>query len=807
KKGQISPLAELLSAAKEWSECGDSRVLVTARPAELNHPAFALQNDPKHRHLTLRGLDADSALTLYNAVLKLPPDPTAPPPSREALLDLFRRVEFHPLSLRLLSQQLKTRRAVDIATRLHEELLADTGDDKDKSLRASLKLSLDKLDPAVREKWLPRLGVFQGGAMEDSLLAVTGLGKVDERPDVARARRALAALESGDFQTATRWLAALQISRDLTEHEEVAAESVAEIRAESDGYAARLRDFLAQHPESAFAAGADETTWPQLKSALQAAALIEVEDLSPVGVGVPFLKFHPTLAPVLWAQLSPPERDALNTAHRRRYYAVSRELYFEDQKHPHQARAKARRELPNLLHAVRGAFEAGDETAVDFADKVGWFLNFFGLKRDAADLNERAVASGGGERQWYLAQSNRGEQLRTSGKAHEAAAVFMAILQRLGDAPTYERCLTLGRLGRCLRSQGRPDLAAQHYRAALDVVDNLEQTDSVKRQRSNLQTDLGDVLTAMGQYAEARAAYEASLVIDEETGDLRGQGATNIQLGTLALTQGDLQEAAQRYGEALTLFQQLNEPAMEAVVWHQLGRVFQEARQWDEAERCYRESAQIKEAQGDLVGAARTWDQLAQVNASAGKTQAAEAWFRKAMEARRQGGDWTGLSITLSNLSALLQNQAARLAEARQLAEESLVIKRTLDPGAAEIWKIYGLLAQIADKQNDAAQAREYRRQSREAYRNFPGSHYQLQRFAPLIEAVVAAAAQPQQRAELEPALAGLEQRGFTNLVAAIRRIWDGERDAEALCEPPGAPLDREDSLIVETILAKLAAP
>jgi hypothetical protein len=47
---------------------------------------------------------------------------------------------------------------------------------------------------------------------------------------------------------------------------------------------------------------------------LEAAALIEAESIP--GVGPPFLRFHPTLAPMLWAGLKADERDALTLAHR-----------------------------------------------------------------------------------------------------------------------------------------------------------------------------------------------------------------------------------------------------------------------------------------------------------------------------------------------------------------------------------------------------------------------------------------------------------------------------------------------------------
>jgi hypothetical protein len=61
----------------------------------------------------------------------------------------------------------------------------------------------------------------------------------------------------------------------------------------------------------------------------------------------------------------------------------------------------------------------------------------------------------------------------------------------------------------------------------------------------------------------------------------------------------------------------------------------------------------------------------------------------------------------------------------------------------------------------------------------------------------------PKQRSQIEQALAGMEQHGWKNLVAAIRRILAGERDPDALC----AALDLEDSMIVETILQGLADP
>jgi tetratricopeptide (TPR) repeat protein len=73
-------------------------------------------------------------------------------------------------------------------------------------------------------------------------------------------------------------------------------------------------------------------------------------------------------------------------------------------------------------------------------------------------------------------------------------------------------------------------------------------------------TDLADVLTDQGKYAEARAQYELGLESIKQLNDLRSQGVTLGQLGTLAMVEGDLADAVKRHSEALELFQRLGEP-------------------------------------------------------------------------------------------------------------------------------------------------------------------------------------------------------------------------------------------------------
>jgi hypothetical protein len=240
------------------------------------------------------------------------------------LLELFKLVDFHPLSIGLLTRQLKMRRPAELGQRL-EALIAQTPDNP---LLASLNLSLEKLD-AEAMQLLPRLGVFQGGAMEPNLLAIT------------------------EFS---------------------------------------------------------ESQWQKLRPALEATGLIQPEHLP--GVRFPYLKFHPTLAPALSSRLSTEVQTELLARHRQRYYVLSGYLYEEDSQNPHEIRAIAHRELPNLHYAVHGALDAGEERAVEFVEMVNKFLNNFGLNRDRTLLTQRVTQLTGevGSQTWYLSRINLGKR-------------------------------------------------------------------------------------------------------------------------------------------------------------------------------------------------------------------------------------------------------------------------------------------------------------------------------------------------------------------------------------------------------------
>src|SRR5438067_1040135 len=177
--------------------------------------------------------------------------------------------------------------------------------------------------------------------------------------------------------------------------------------------------------------------------------------------------------------------------------------------------------------------------------------------------------------EWYVTEGKRGEELLKQGQADKARAVFESILTRLGKAPSYGRAVILGRLGRSFYVGGRPDVAAEHVRQAIDVAGHVAPTDASKQLRGTLGSELGDALRASGQYADARKAYEAALTIARELKDLRSQGVELARLGVLALTEGKLQDAERHYREAGRISEELGHLAAAAETWSHLADLLQ----------------------------------------------------------------------------------------------------------------------------------------------------------------------------------------------------------------------------------------
>lgn len=157
-------LPRLLDAAKKWSETGECRVLLTTDKPDFGHPDYSVEGVLEHRCLELKGLEAEDTFAYFRWLWELPPASRFGLPTHDILSTLFKKINYHPMSVGLLAREMKERRLFNLSG-CFEPLIAETPDNP---LLACLKLSLDRLNDEVWS-FFPHIEAFQGGVFEEDL--------------------------------------------------------------------------------------------------------------------------------------------------------------------------------------------------------------------------------------------------------------------------------------------------------------------------------------------------------------------------------------------------------------------------------------------------------------------------------------------------------------------------------------------------------------------------------------------------------------------------------------------------------------
>ncbi|MEI6706745.1 MAG: tetratricopeptide repeat protein [Methylococcales bacterium] len=547
-------LAALLTSASAWAKAGNSRLIITTRQHDLSHPAFPKANSSQHLYVPLSGLGQEDALAYFQRLHKLPPAPQFKQPEREALLALFARVDFHPLSIGLLAQELKFRRIAALGARL-EHYLAENPDNP---LISSLKLSLDRLEPAVR-LLVTRLGVFQGGAMEDKLLEITEINA----NDWASLRPAL--------------------------------ESTGLIQAESLAHLGVAAPYLKFHPTLAPA------LWQELKDDEQAELvaryrhsyyqlsgfLYDEDDKNPHAARAIALRELPNLLYGVYAALQAGEdfaiefahcvsfilnnfglyadKAALNLAAQQASGDIGSETWFLTQSNQGEALYYAGQypQAEALFQTIRQQLgQTPSEKLCLTLDRLGRCLDGQGNIAAAIDCYSQALA---------VAQSldtSPAIQPLISTLYTDLAAAFMNVGDYAQAKVHYEQSLAIdeetgntrgvavvqGQLGTLAMAQGDLHEAEQRYQSALKMFSSLNESQS----EATIWHQLGMVYQRAKSWKAAEHAYRESARIKEALGNTLDAASTWTNLATLTAVQGNTDAAEQWYCKAIAVQKQGN---------------------------------------------------------------------------------------------------------------------------------------------------------------------------------------------------------------------------------------------------------
>lgn len=711
------PLADLTADAADaiFQLCarlgaiGDTRLVFTSREA-LPAPFDAPQ-----ARIELHRLSAEDAIRLVERTLETDASasPFAGPTPRNAsaadIRDLVDAVHGHARTLALLAPSLRHDGVAATRTRLVElmtQMERDHPGEREKSLYASVELSLRRLSPEMQER-VRVLAVFHGGFFVGVLQAMMEW----ENDDVAALATGLvgaglATPNSYNHLSLNPALCPYLRSRASTE---------------------RLTDWLVRwvtvmlqyvevlrqryHQDTLLAA-----TLTQLELSNLMALLTEVER---AGQAEATIDLCTILQPLLQVLGRPRLLQRVTAA-----CDAAQAALGEGWNH---ARFQAERTRIEQLLAQRRLQEAFD---------------------GAQALRRRAQLAGvaayqGADYDWAIACVLLGRILRFAGEAEAALPLVEEARQRFenleaarpGCGAAGMASASIADTGDCLRDLGRLDEAA----AAYERVIRLAEAQQNRRQVAVGKGQIGTVRLLQRRYVDALAAYEDVRRTFESLGETSTVAGIWHQIGIVHQEAGQPQAAEEAYRRALAIEVQLGDTADQAKILNQLGILYDRLGRIEEATAFYRQA--VDHFEDDRANEGLTRSNLADTLRKLGRLDEARQEIEWAIVCRQGLGHAAELWKTWATLSDI-ETYAGRLPEAQQARRQAIEAYWAYRRDGGENQNPDGKLCDRLCKQLQAGQAAEVQKALRqlEAAPTLPDW---LQPLLPVLHAVVAGSRDP----------------------------------------------------------------
>lgn len=634
-------LDAILALCKRLGEAGKTRLIFTSRE-KLPEPFDT-------HHLEISRLGRREAIELVGRVLGKEggaPEEDVEEEDIEALVDAVNR---HARSLVLLAKEVGAkgvRRAAENAAEVMAELAERYPDDRERSLFASVELSLRRLPAGMREQ-IRKLAVFEGGGHLANIAVVLGLGN---SPDPA-VPIAEALIEVGLAEMLPYGHLRFHPALGPALARELSAEEREEARNTWVAATAQLVGFLYQQ----------KFKDPQLAATL---TLLELPNL---------------LAVLEYLQQEASAEQVVNLA-------TSLEGLLEN-----LGRPKALTRVVRVREAVAAALGEwsnarflAEDAAVDRLLDTGRFGEAVAA---AQRVVEQARAAG---EQTYdgaaydpvaMATWKMGRALHMVGAPGEALAPLQEAQERFeslseaGDqaaARMASVCLT--DIGTCQQLLGRLDGAAATCQKAIELAEELDDP----RQVATGKFQLATVRMLQRKYLEALAAYEDMREIFEQLGEPGQVASAWHQIGMAHQGAGQFDQAERAFRQSLRIHVDKGDRAGEAGSLTQLGNLYDSLGQREDAVRFLREAATKYLELEDLAKEGLARNNVADTLLKLGRHDEARREILRAIECDKPfghaGEPWKAFNI-LHKVERAEGNQAAA-AQAREQAIEAFLAYR-----------------------------------------------------------------------------------------------------------------------------------
>jgi tetratricopeptide (TPR) repeat protein len=641
-------LKAILELCKRLNAKGDTRIVFTSRE-RLPAPFDAEQNRRE-----LHQLGREDAVKFVERVLNQETGGAgaAADAAREAIEQLVDAVHGHARTLALLAPALRSR-GVEATRASLMELMAEMErkfpESREKSLFASVELSLRRMSPANRDR-ARVLGVFHGVVDLDMLRTMMEW----EEEDVASLaveliKTGLATRNLYNHLTLNAVLCPyLRGQIDPTECESLSARWVKEMRKyveflrrqrkQKTEIAASLTVLelpnlfaLLDHMQHSGAAEATIDLATSLYDLLQALGkprllerVAQARDAAAAALGQTWshARFQAQRTRIEQQIASRHLRDAFESAHE----LLRQARQAEQTTYPHADYDLA---MACWLVARVSKNAGGSEQALPLLDEAQ--ERFKTIARKEAGKAAEGMVS--------VCITERADCLLNLGRLDEAAAAYEEAIRR-DEQRGAERDIAVGKaqLGTVLLEQHRYKEALEAYAEAHVRFTRLDEPGSVAANWH--QTGLA--YQKAGQPEAAEDAYRKSLAIEVQLGNVAGQASTLGQLGNLYDdVLGRPEHAVAFFRQTADKYVQLGDEANEGRARNNLGDTLRKLRRFDEARHEIRRAIECLKTLGHVGSLWNPWHILNQIEIADGNPAAAAAAKRKAKEhyfAYRRGG-------------------------------------------------------------------------------------------------------------------------------------------------------------------------
>lgn len=647
-----APIKDLFNLCNRLIDADDATRLLFTTREPLPAPF-----DDRRRAVSLGRLSKEDAVELVSQAMAragLEPSPADPGSTPEDITELVTAVDGHARALVLLVGQI-AETGVRATTADLQKLMARMHkrhpDDRERSLYASVELSLRRLPPEMREQ-VKALAVFHGGAhmhvvdyvleideddtetVPDLLRGLANIGLGQDmgyghlRLDPALPSYLLSQMDpTRQTQLRTRWAAGMeQLTGFLYEQQFKDAKLAAQLTLLELPNLLGFLDWMQQSgpPEQLAAwAGRIEELLARLGRPQALARVVRVREAA--------------------AGQLPEWGHAQFEAERLR---IERLLDGGDLQ---SALAAAEKLVARCLEAGEDGYPGADGDVAVAHFLFGRVLGIGGAAEAAlkplaeAQRRFQTLADAGNrraERMAAVAITEIADCLSDLGRLDEAAAAYeeaSECAKKLGD----DRQVAVARLnfGTLRMLQGRYAEAIAACMEARDSFEALGEPGTV----ATVWHQMGMVYREAGQFDRAEDAYRESLAIWVQRKDRKGEADSLTELGTLYRAMGRLEDAVAFYRQALHIDVELQDLMGEGKDRSNLASTLIKLERYDEARGELRRAIECDKPYGHAAEPWKAWGLLHDLERATGNAAAAAEARRRAMECfaayRRDGGE------------------------------------------------------------------------------------------------------------------------------------------------------------------------